>query len=113
MNEYCNKRTDSGPAEAACKERQLPDDWPYPLPPGDYNGTQSSSPDFCDHFFFGNYLCPQTCYTRSNDGHANPRHQCHNEDGLLGDGPCQADATATNAATCCNGSGPGDRARRA
>lgn len=123
IGKYCSTilpRNDSPPRAAEkrqrCKDQMIPGQgdgqtpavpWKFPLPPlDDFNGPDAGVPGFCDHFFLGNYLCPNTCTMQGSDAGDNPLHRCAgDQNGELGGGSCPemavATATAPGAAACC------------
>jgi hypothetical protein len=100
---------------ARCRETLIPgrDDgrnvtWSFPLPAlDDLNGGPNAGlGGFCDHFFLGNFLCPNTCTAGGSDAGDNPLHRCAGEqDGELGGRKCPEKANYgpghPGGATCC------------
>ena len=136
---YCNVLVPRDPPppyadqkRARCRENLIPGrndgqsvTWNFPLPSlDDLNGGPNPGPGgFCDHFFLGNFLCPNTCTAGGSDAGDNPLHRCADEqEGELGGTKCPERANfgpgyrggatccpnppcAASAASCCPGAG--------
>lgn len=104
---YCNAVIPLGSGDATakrskCKDNILPQaSWDFPVPPGDANGNEGGPFSFCDHFFFANMLCPETCTAGGTDAAPATQHFCGDIGGILGTHSCRAEGGSDEAATCC------------
>lgn len=103
---YCNAVIPLGSPEGTakrtkCKDNFLPGGWDFPVPPGDANGNEASPFSFCDHFFFANMLCPETCTAGGTDSAPSTQHFCNDIGGILGDHACRPEGGRDESATCC------------
>ena len=107
VGKYCNEVVEWGSQDGTakrikCKENLLPLNWDFPVPPGDANGLEESPFSFCDHFFFANMLCAETCTAGGTDSAQSTQHFCNDIGGILGHASCRPEAGRHEAATCCS-----------